>query len=156
MPKLTFDDAIAGIVERDPRFHPDSYSLLRDALDFTMRGIVKTEGEERHVTGVELLEGFRKHALEEFGPMTFSVLDDWGVGSSGDVGEMVFNMIGVGVFGESDNDSLEDFVGVYDFEDAFLAPFRPAGGSGGGREGEGSGEKPATAGGQPSGESDPS
>ncbi|MDG2126037.1 MAG: hypothetical protein P8J87_20220, partial [Verrucomicrobiales bacterium] len=95
MPKLTFDDAIAEIVERDPRFHPDSYSLLRDALDFTMRGIMKKEDEERHVTGVELLDGFRKHALEEFGPMTFSVLDDWGVSSSANVGEMVFNLIGV-------------------------------------------------------------
>lgn len=156
MPKLTFDDAIAEIVERDPRFHPDAYSLLRDALDFTMRTIVKREDEERHVSGEELLDGFRRHALEEFGPMTYSVLDDWGVRASGDVGAMVFNLIGAGVFGKSENDSPEDFVGVYDFEEAFLAPFRPVG-STGSQAGDPDGiEKSATATGQTTGEADPS
>lgn len=157
MPKLTFDDAIAEIAERDPRFHPDAYTLLRDALDFTMRGIMKEEAVERHVTGEELLDGFRRHALEEFGPMAYSVLDDWGVRESADVGAMVFNLIGAGVFGKSENDSPEDFAGVYDFEDAFLSPFRPRGG-GDGREARGGREveKRATATGQGGGENEPS
>jgi uncharacterized repeat protein (TIGR04138 family) len=153
MPKLTFDDAVHDIVSRDPRYHGDAYRFLRDALDFTMRQIRKQEEEERHVRGGELLEGFKRYALDEFGPLARQVLEDWGVHKCEDVGHMVFNLIDEGIFGRSDEDRLEDFVGVFDFDAAFSAPFlpasrgvRPATGDGTGdprRGGAGSGSHPA-------------
>jgi uncharacterized repeat protein (TIGR04138 family) len=39
---------------------------------------------------------------------------------------MVFNLIGAGVFGKTEEDSIKDFKDVYDFEEAFLRPFAPA------------------------------
>jgi len=36
---------------------------------------------------------------------------------------MVFNLIGAGIFGKTDEDSIEDFRAVYDFNDAFVKPF---------------------------------
>jgi uncharacterized repeat protein (TIGR04138 family) len=39
---------------------------------------------------------------------------------------MVFNLIGAGVFGKTEQDSIEDFKNVYDFEEAFVRPFAPA------------------------------
>jgi hypothetical protein len=39
---------------------------------------------------------------------------------------MVFNLIGAGVFGKTEQDSIEDFKNVYDFEEAFVKPFAPA------------------------------
>ena len=38
---------------------------------------------------------------------------------------MVFNLIGAGIFGKTDEDSMEDFKSVYDFEEAFVKPFAP-------------------------------
>ena len=38
---------------------------------------------------------------------------------------MVFNLIGAGIFGKTEQDSLEDFKSVYTFQDAFVKPFRP-------------------------------
>jgi uncharacterized repeat protein (TIGR04138 family) len=38
---------------------------------------------------------------------------------------MVFNLIGAGVFGKTDEDSIEDFKNVYDFAEAFVKPFTP-------------------------------
>ena len=34
-------------------------------------------------------------------------------------------VIGAGIFGKTDEDSMEDFKSVYDFEDAFVKPFAP-------------------------------
>jgi uncharacterized repeat protein (TIGR04138 family) len=79
----------------------------------------------RHVAGPELLEGVRQYALKEFGPMALSVLSHWGVARCEDIGHMVFNLIGAGIFGKTDEDSMDDFKAVYDFRDAFVKPFQP-------------------------------
>src|SRR5439155_548729 len=54
-----------------------------------------------------------------------SVLSHWGVTRCEDVGHMVFNLIGAGIFGKTDEDSMDDFKAVYDFRDAFVKPFQP-------------------------------
>src|SRR5262249_29313470 len=80
----------------------------------------------RHVTGPELLDGVRQYALKEFGPMVMTVFDSWGIRSCEDIGHMVFNLIAAGGFGKTEQDSIEDFKNVYDFEEAFVRPFAPA------------------------------
>ncbi len=125
MQKPGFAEVVEKLTEDDPRFHKDGYAFLREALEFTQKKRRKSRtGLGAHVTPVELLEGFRDHALKQFGPMTMTVLDYWGVRTSGDVGDMVFNLIEAGVFGKSAEDRREDFVGVLDFEAVFAAPFR--------------------------------
>lgn len=122
--KLTFDQAVRMIREKDRRFDSDAYCFLRDSLDFTVK---KLRGEEigTHVNGPELLSGFRDYALKEFGPMAGTVLGSWGLRRCEDVGDMVFHLIELGVFGRSDTDKPEDFSAIYDFDEAFKGPFRP-------------------------------
>ena len=79
----------------------------------------------RHVSGPELLEGVRRYALKEFGPMVMTVFDSWGLRSCEDIGNIVFNLIGAGIFGKTEEDSIDDFKGVYDFEETFVRPFAP-------------------------------
>ena len=79
----------------------------------------------RHVAGPELLEGVRQYALREFGPMVLTVFESWGIRNCEDIGHMVFNLINAGIFGKTEEDSLEDFKNVYDFKDAFVIPFAP-------------------------------
>jgi uncharacterized repeat protein (TIGR04138 family) len=38
---------------------------------------------------------------------------------------MVFNLIGAGIFGKTEEDSIDDFKNVYDFEEVFVKPFAP-------------------------------
>ncbi len=126
MQKIGFDEAVRSVVKEHGKYHPDAYFFLRDALDYTLKELRQDETEEhRHVNGRELLEGFRRYALNEFGPMTSTVLEQWGIHRSEDVGEMVFQLIEVGAFGRSNTDSRADFSGVYSFEKAFRDPFRP-------------------------------
>jgi uncharacterized repeat protein (TIGR04138 family) len=127
MQKIGFVEALDSIVANDPRYQREAYIFLRDALDFATKQQKKAKGTTvRHVSGPELLDGVRQYALKEFGPMVLTVFDNWGIRSCEDIGHMVFNLIGAGVFGKTDQDSIEDFKGVYDFQDAFAKPFAPA------------------------------
>jgi len=125
MQKIGFNEALSLITKNDPRFDAEGYAFLRNGLDFTMRQNKKhKEDPGRHVSGQELLEGLRLFALKEFGPMARTVLEYWGIRKGEDFGAMVFNLIEAGVFGKTDQDSIEDFKGGYDFSDAFDKPFQ--------------------------------
>ena len=126
MQKIGFSEALDSIVATDPRYQRDAYVFLRDALDFTTKQQKKVKGATvRHVTGPELLAGVRQYALKEFGPLVMTVFDNWGIHSCEDIGNMVFNLIGAGIFGKTEEDSIEDFKDVYDFGASFVTPFAP-------------------------------
>jgi len=147
MHTANFDEALEQIVLKDPRFQRDAYIFIREALDHTQRMVNKVsksekgeksdsrhaanedalEGKVRHVTGQELLGGVRAYALDQFGPMTLTVLNEWGVRQCEDFGELVFNMVENHLLAKTKNDSREDFKGGYDFVEAFSQPFRPTG-----------------------------
>src|ERR1051325_7780236 len=127
MQKIGFAEALDSIIATDPRYQRDAYAFLRDALDFTTKQQKKIKGVSvRHVTGPELLDGVRHYALKEFGPLVMTVFDNWGIHSCEDIGNMVFNLIGAGIFGKTEEDSIEDFKNVYDFGEAFVRPLAPA------------------------------
>ncbi len=51
--------------------------------------------------------------------MAKAVLYHWGVRRTGDIGTLVYNMIGKGILARTDGDSPDDFKDVYDFEEVF-------------------------------------
>ncbi len=127
MKPLSFDEAVARITAADTRYDEGAYHFLREALDVTSKLFEKpAKGPGRHVTGPELLEGIRQYALREFGPMARRVLATWGVSRTEDFGEIVFNLVELGVLGHTENDRREDFAAGYRFDRAFLDPFRAA------------------------------
>ncbi len=127
MQEVNFDEVVDLILARDNRFHRDAYGFLREALDFTQKLICKeNQGKVRHVTGQELLDGLRQYTLHQFGPMSVTVLEEWGIHQSKDFGEIVFNMVEIGLLAKTDRDSRDDFRDGFDFNDAFRKPFWPA------------------------------
>jgi uncharacterized repeat protein (TIGR04138 family) len=127
MQPVNFEATLAQILARDTRYTRDAYLFVREALDYTQRLVAQAakEGEVRHVTGQELLGGIRAYALEQFGPMTLLVLNEWGVRRGEDFGEIVFNMVEASLLSKTETDSRDDFRGGYDFEQAFRQPFLP-------------------------------
>jgi uncharacterized repeat protein (TIGR04138 family) len=126
MQEVNFDEVLDGILTQDPRFQRDAYLFLREALEFTQKLINKERGNVRqHVTGRELLDGIRQYALQQFGPMTITVFEEWGVRASKDFGDIVFNMVEGGLLAKTETDSREDFKDGYNFTDAFAKPFWP-------------------------------
>ena len=122
----SFNEIVDQIIEHRPRYDREAYRFVKEALEFTIKQRKRALAESsHHVNAAELLDGFRQFALKEFGPMTSTVLEYWGVRSSEDVGQIVFDLIEAGVFGKTESDSLEDFRGGLDFEAAFVQPFEP-------------------------------
>jgi uncharacterized repeat protein (TIGR04138 family) len=126
MTKVPFDKSVTEATTRDPRYAAEAYSFLRDALDYTIRHAQKGRARDvGHVSGPELCKGLRDYAIQQFGPMVPTILEAWGVRTTRDIGEMVFNLIRAGAFSKSETDTPEDFDNVFDFNDAFVKPFLP-------------------------------
>ncbi|HOX58260.1 MAG TPA: hypothetical protein P5205_14290 [Candidatus Paceibacterota bacterium] len=126
MQEVTFEQALAKIEAKDSRYPRDAYFFIREALDYTQKNIAKdARGRIRHVTGQELLAGIRSFALEQFGPMAKTVLEEWGIRRCLDFGEIVFNMVEVDWLAKTKTDSRADFENGYDFDEAFVKPFLP-------------------------------
>ncbi len=126
MQEAPFREVVRHICRKDPRYAPEAYLLVREALDFTAKTLQKPqEGLGRHVSGQELLEGIRMFVLQQFGPMGLTVLHTWGIRRTEDVGEIVFNLVETGKLGKTEEDTREDFANGYDFQKAFGDPFLP-------------------------------
>lgn len=95
------------------------FAALRRTQDQLGRHGNSAEDENAHISGPELLEGFRDLAREQFGLMARTVLKNWGLTATDDVGQMVFELIERGEMRKTERDQLCDFFGVYDFEEVF-------------------------------------
>lgn len=132
--------AIAQLVREDKRYKLDAYVFVFEALHFAQRELQMgraapseplPEGSQesessvgRHVTGQELCEAIRLYALQQYGYMAKTVLNSWGVYTTRDFGEIVFNLIKIGQMRKTAQDRIEDFDDVYDFQTAFVDQFR--------------------------------
>ena len=126
MSDKNFPDVVKEIHQNDGRYGKGAYFFIREALDHTLKSLDKDKRKNKgHVSGEELLEGIRSFALDRFGPMTLTLMNHWNIRQCRDFGNIVFNLVEFGILGRTDNDSLEDFDGGYNFEEAFESPFRP-------------------------------
>lgn len=124
-PTNSFEETLDRIIAKDPRYQRDAYQFVREALDVAQKKFCENQREPQHVSGGQLLEGVREYALAEFGPMTMTVFDEWGIRVSEDIGEIVFNMVEHSLLGKTDEDSRADFRAGFDFDEAFRKPFQP-------------------------------
>jgi len=107
--------ALLKILDKDKRYDPEAYSFIMASLDYTMKKL-KRKG---HISGQELSDGVKDYCLDQFGPMARLVLEKWGIKTTNDFGEIVFNLIDSGLLGKTDQDRKEDFHNRYDFKEAF-------------------------------------
>jgi len=105
------------ILKKDDRYDSRAYDFVLEVIH------VASTDAKGHVTGQELLNYFRDMALDAYGPLTYTVLNDWGVRCCEDVGAIVFNLYDAKRIGKTDSDSPEDFVGGFNFKHEFLDPF---------------------------------
>lgn len=121
-------DPLRKVWKQDSRYRLEAYVFLFDALDKTVKstGRDSESGTTRHVSGQELLDGMRVHATRTFGPLAAQVWRTWGIKSTLDWGQIVFNLVENELLRRQETDSLEDFRDGYDFDEVFVASYRPA------------------------------
>jgi len=118
----SLEERLKEVVARDGRYHINAYRFVYEALDFTVKRLDK----KRHISGRELLEGIKNLALEQFSGLAVMVFDVWGVHKTADFGNIVFNLVEADLMSRSEDDTREDFDGVYDFREVFRIDSKPS------------------------------
>ena len=123
------------LLQRDTRFKLEAYQFVREALDYAQGTLGMGVGDqpggpgeepplEAHLTGQELCHAIRLYAVEQYGYMAKWVLASWGIHSTSDFGDIVYNLINISLMKKSPADRREDFDDVYDFQAAFVEQFK--------------------------------
>jgi uncharacterized repeat protein (TIGR04138 family) len=116
MPELAFREGIMDRIRmREQRFDERAYVFVLAALEYCQQRL----DERRHITGRELALACRDLALERFGVMARLVLEHWGLRTSADIGDVVFTLVDLELLMSQPTDSREEFIGVFDFDQAF-------------------------------------
>jgi len=113
---------LVELVRRDGRYPLEAYAFLQEGLARAARTVygkkVETEGAH-HVTGQQLCQALREEALDRWGMLARTVLEKWNIRSTMDFGNMVYLLIDHDLMQKTEDDSIEDFRDVYDFDEAF-------------------------------------
>jgi uncharacterized repeat protein (TIGR04138 family) len=130
---MSFRDDLAGVLARDPRYSIHAYAFVFEAISHTKklqaRARARAKGRRsapRHVTGQQLCRGACALALAHYGLLAKVVLRQWGIRSTSDLGEIVYNLIASGDLEKTSADSRSDFDGVFDLEQALARDFKLA------------------------------
>ena len=131
---LDQDHPLVELLRRDRRYHRDAYFFVFEALRYAQEQmgiggmispLASDPDEERHVTGQQLCEAIRQYAVQQYGMLAKNVLNEWGVRTTGDFGEIVFNLIEIGQMKKTESDRRQDFENVFDFDDGLQDAFVP-------------------------------
>lgn len=112
------DHRLISALRADSRYSWEAYEFTRHAVTYASEVVFATG---THVSGPELLEAIRRLGLERYGLLTRDVFRSWGVHTTDDFGEIVFNLVDAGLLTKTDEDRREDFRSVYSFDDVFRA-----------------------------------
>lgn len=110
---VSFFAAVERIRSRDKRFEPEAYALVMDSVAYA----IQTIGEVRHISAQELLVHLCQFAKDRYGMLAYTMMEKWGLHSTGDVGAVVYALIDEGELTEQKGDSLAGFSGVFDLRD---------------------------------------
>jgi uncharacterized repeat protein (TIGR04138 family) len=142
---LSFRDELARVIANDPRYSIEAYAFILEALNQARQSKLKSLGRDRaardaekssgktrpaaessekprvlgHVDAGELCDSVRKLGLRQYGSLAAMLLAHWGVRTTADIGEIVYNLIVAGDLEKTDSDSRADFDNIFDFETVF-------------------------------------
>jgi uncharacterized repeat protein (TIGR04138 family) len=146
-------DELARVIANDPRYTLEAYALILESLSQARQFKLKNAPRDRpdarsaksssrktrpapeasgkprvsgHVNAAELCDTLRKLALRQYGLLAATVLAHWGVRSTSDVGNIVYNMIEARGLEKTESDSRSDFDNLFDFETVFKASSQEA------------------------------
>ena len=119
---------LKAILDSAGGYSPRAYEFLRDGLAHAVRSVHGDDAadsppldddESRHVSGQQLCLALRDYAIDRYGLLARSVLSRWNIHRTDDFGNIVFAMVDAGLMRKTDDDTIEDFQGVFDFEEEF-------------------------------------
>lgn len=123
---MNTDTQVVHVIESVARdrgaYSPQAYFFVLEALNFTLEKLHKA-GHAGHITGHQLLAGIREFGLKSFGFLGRAVFESWGLRSTSDFGDIVFDLVSVQLLSKQDTDTKADFEDGFDFCAAFEKRF---------------------------------
>src|SRR5262249_465379 len=116
-----FEDTVEQIVAQNESYSREAYQFVRDSLRLTIESAIKA-GHAAEVNATDVLEGLRNSAIRQFGPMAKFVLEEWGIHTCQDFGEILFNLADAGFLANSAKGCRRAFANGFDFDAAFRKP----------------------------------
>ena len=132
---------ILDLLKQDHRYPKEAYQFVLEALEYAQEvldlgentpseplphasgdsaaELNEQETNHRHITGQNLCNAARQYAVLQYGALAKTVLQSLGIHRTGDIGDIVYNMIKIGRMRKTPDDCREDFEDVYDFDSAF-------------------------------------
>jgi uncharacterized repeat protein (TIGR04138 family) len=111
--------SIEELARQDQRYPPAAYMLVFEGLECALARLPA----RRHVTPRELIEGVREAALKQWGLLARTVLESWNVRGTGQIGDLVFNLIERKLLVAGAEDNRAQFEDAFDFHDGFDRAF---------------------------------
>lgn len=104
----------------------EAFQFIREGLAHTAKTVhgdkacdAEAPEDSRHISGQQLCLGLRDYAIKRYGLLARTVLNKWHIEGTEDFGKIVYALVEADEMRKSEGDSMEDFVNVYDFEEAF-------------------------------------
>lgn len=104
----------------------EAYQFIREGLAHTAKTVHGDKADDaevpensRHINGQQLCLGLRDYAIKRYGLLARTVLTKWHIEGTDDFGKIVYALVDAKEMHKSEGDSIEDFVNVYDFDEAF-------------------------------------
>lgn len=116
------EESMEEVIRKDGRYPLDAYAFLQEGM---AKAAKEAHGEEvilaapKHVTGQQICLAIRDLAIERWGQLAKTVLGKWNIRCTMDFGKMVYLLIEHRFMKKTDEDRIEDFQEIFDFDDAF-------------------------------------
>ena len=113
----TAEEKFDSLLNDHKEYNEGAYDFIYDALDYTQKYIIRDKTKQANAK--EFSEGFRLYAINKFGCLAKTVLNEWGIKTTDDIGNIVFNLVEYNLMGREENDKIENFRNLYDFDKVF-------------------------------------
>jgi len=111
---------------RTTRYPVDAFLFVQRGLDYTVRRLhgehkctSDVEASSRHINGRDLCHGLRDYAIDQYGLLAGAMMRRWRIHGCEDFGHIVFALVEAEILRKTEDDSMRDFIGVFDFATAF-------------------------------------
>jgi len=103
------DRMVEQLAYRDGRYNPKAFM-------FVLRALRSATPERKHISGAALSHAVLTMAKQVFGVTAWLVLNEWGLRTTRDIGEIIYLLAENEVVRTSPDDSIEDFDNVFDLK----------------------------------------
>ncbi len=138
-------EEIIKLLETDKRYKLAAYEFILAAVKFAhdilelgdpISQVNQTDGDnvcvdddeppgdvDRDISAADICKAAKIYAVEQFGLLAKPTLNNWGIHSTADIGQIIFNLVKCGALLQSKRDNINDFDNVFNFDDAFEKQF---------------------------------